>query len=203
MSGLIHGVAGLFGGSSAKTDRNQTLNSYQNLNSLFNFGLNTAKGSVSAGNANQDAASGYFAKLASGNRPAMLQAVAPQTNAINQSADAARRQQSEMGTSRGGGVAGANQTADTDRMTQVNNALFGVQPEAAKEQADIGGRQVGQGLESQYLANSAAGANLNASIGSRMNSYAIHQDTANRVGDTIDAALGMFAPLKKFEAAHS
>lgn len=195
MSGLIHGIAGLFGGSSAKTDRNQQLNSYQNLNSLFNFGLNTAKSGVGAGTASQDQAAGYFSKLASGNRPAMLAAVAPETNAINQSADASRKQQGEMGTARGGGVAGANQQSETDRLTQVNNALFGVAPGAAKELADIGATRTGQGLQAAGIGSNAAEANLFGSIKSRPQSYAIHQDTADRVASTIQSALAMFAPV--------
>jgi len=137
-------ISGFFGiGGKNSGQQNQAVG---NLNSLFNFGLNTSKSQTNAGSANQDAASSYFAKLASGNRPAMLQAIAPETTAINQTGDAQRRQQVASGTARGGGVAGANQTADTDRMTQINTALFGVHPAAAKEQADIGGKQLAEGL---------------------------------------------------------
>jgi hypothetical protein len=161
------------------------LNSYQNLNSLFNFGINSAKSSSAAGNANQDQAAGYFAKLASGNRPAMMQAIAPETTAINQTGDAQRRNQNASGTARGGGVAGANQQAETDRMTQVNNALFGVQPAAAKEQADIGGRQVGQALESQNLSTAAAENNLFGSIKSRPDSQKINQDTVGSIASFV------------------
>lgn len=202
------------GGSSAKTDRNQTLNSYQNLNSLFNFGFGTGQSMTAAGTAKQnagagslDAASGYFAKLASGNRPAMMSAIAPTANAIQSSGDAARRQSASMGTSRGGGVAGANQQQETDQMTQINNALFGVQPQAAAEQAQIGTQQaavgtqqVGEGLNFGGLAENAAGADLSGSITSRPISQKINQDTvasiADFAGGMIDAIPGMPKWLK-------
>lgn len=205
------------GGSSAKTDRNQTLSSYQNLNSLFNFGFGTGQSLTSsgsplvsggvakqnAGSANLDTASGYFSNLARGNRPAMLAAAAPVTNAIASSGDATRKQQADMGTARGGGVAGANQTADTDRMTQINNALFAVQPEAAKEVADIGTKQagvgtaeagiglgeIGAGLNAENLALGAAGTNLDASIKSRTDSYTINRQAQQDVTGVIQSAM--------------
>jgi len=126
-----------------------------NLNNLFNFGINQGKASTAAGNQSLGQAGGYFSNLLSGNRPAMLQAVAPETNVAQSQADAARRQQATMGTARGGGTSGANQQQKTDLMSQINNLLFGVRPAAAKETADIGKTQLEAGIQSLSTAGTA------------------------------------------------
>lgn len=195
------------GGSSAKTDRNQTLSSYQDLNNLFNFGFGTGKSGIAQGGATTaagvsdlDSAGGYFSKLASGNRPAMMSAIAPTANAIQSQGDASRRQQVATGTARGGGTAGANQQQKSDQMAQIDNALFAVQPAAAKEQAGIGGQlaqvgaqQTGLGINELNLAAGSAEADLKGSIDSRPDSFKINQQTQQNVTNAIQAGMMMFA----------
>jgi hypothetical protein len=129
------------GGKNSK-QQNQAVG---NLNNLFNFGFGTGKTETGAGGANLDAASGYFSKLASGNRPAMMQAIAPETSAIRSQGDASRRQAAASGTARGGGTAGENQTQKDRQMAQIDTALFGARPAVAKEVAAIGGTQAAVG----------------------------------------------------------
>src|ERR1035437_310140 len=146
VSGLISGISHLFGGNSAKTDRGQTLTSYGQLNNVFNTGFNGGTNAVGAGNQNLGAAGGYYNKILSGNRSAMQEAVQPESSAIQARADAQRRQQGEMGTARGGGVAGTNQQQDTNTNAATDNALFAARPGAAAGAAGVGGQQVGEGL---------------------------------------------------------
>jgi len=132
-----------------------------NLNNLFNFGFGAGKSETSAGNASVGqgqsalgAAGNYFSKIASGNRQAQLQAAAPVSNAILSQGDASRRQQASEGTARGGGVASTNQTQKDAQMAQVDNALFGAQGSAAKEEAGIGAQESQVGLGQLSAANS-------------------------------------------------
>jgi len=152
----MNGFMGIGGKNSGQ--QNQAIG---NLNNLFNFGFSTGQKETGAGNASvgqgQSAlgmAGNYFSKIASGNRQAMTQAAAPVSNAVQSQGDAARRQQSSMGTARGGGVASTNQTQKDAQMAQVDNALFGAQGGAAKEEAGVGGEQAQVGLGQLSAANS-------------------------------------------------
>lgn len=195
------------GGSSAKTDRNQTLAGYQDLNSAFNFAnpagqkqIATGQNTTGAGLSGLSNAAGYYAKLASGNRPAALQAIAPQTNAINAQADAARRQSATMGTSRGGGTAGANQQADTTKNAQIDNMLFGAQGSGVSGEASTGGaianvgeNQTNEGLNLFGQGTGAAQDVTGDALNSRQTSYNINQQTQQGVTSAIMSGLAMFA----------
>lgn len=141
-----------------------------NLSNLFNFGLSTAKSGVASGASTTGAglsglgdANSYFKNLAGGNRAAMQQAEAPAINATLSGADASRRQSAASGTARGGGTAGANQTAKDSAMAKIDNALFGVRPAAATGEAqtsgkiaDVGTQQGQLGLEAANIGSNAA-----------------------------------------------
>jgi len=166
------GFLGL-GNSSAKTDRKETLQGYGDLGNLFNFGISTAKQGIGA-------AQSYYGKLLSGNRTVAQQAVAPEANQLNAASDAQKREQSQMGTARGGGTAPANQTRQTDVMGQIDNLLFGAQSGAAKGEAQTG--------EAGLQAGGQAGQDLTAdSIKSRMDSYQINKDTQKNVVNAISS----------------
>src|SRR3974390_3447790 len=113
--------------------------------------MNTAKSGLATGGRTQSTAIGsladantYFKNLASGNRAATSQAVAPAINSTLAASDAAKRQQGERGTARGGGVAGANQQREQQTQAQIDNALFGVRPAAAGQAAQIQAQTAGK-----------------------------------------------------------
>src|SRR5436190_375097 len=98
MGGLLSALfsSGAIGGSSAKRDRGEELNSYTDLNNIFNFGLpfgksTTEKGQAgyAAGQGDLGTAAGYLKKLTSGSRPDMMQAVAPEVASVTSANDAA------------------------------------------------------------------------------------------------------------------
>jgi hypothetical protein len=202
----VGGFLGI-GGSSAKTDRNQTLASYQQLNNLFNFGLSTGKTGVTTGTGTTAAGVGglensqaYWQKLMSGSRPALMQAAAPEINAVQSQGDAARRQAAASGTARGGGTAGANQQQKTDQMAQIDNALFGVRPTAAKESgvvssqiANVGENQMQAALTALGIAGNAASTSGQLSADSRKTSFDINKQTQKDVTGAIQAAMMAFA----------
>src|SRR5215475_7617840 len=108
MAGLISGVAQAFGGlggSSAKTDRAGFMKNISNLNTLFNTTMGQGGQLYGAGRAatgqglgDLGTAGNLFRTLASGNRTAVTQAMAPQINAVNAQGDAQRRQEAALGT---------------------------------------------------------------------------------------------------------
>jgi hypothetical protein len=137
------------------------------LSNVFNFALPLAQQQSGAGQ--KTTASGldttkaglstlggplaYWQKLMSGNRAAMNQAVAPEANAARSASDATARQTAATGTARGGGTAGTSQQRQTDLNAQIDNLLFGVRPEAAKQTADIGKTQADIGLDTAQIGN--------------------------------------------------
>lgn len=128
--------------------------------STTNLGLDTMKSSLST----LDEVKKYFQDIMSGNRPAQFAAVQPEINAINEQADAARTQAANMGTARGGGVAATSANADAARMKLIDDALFGIRPQAATgveriggEQAQVGQAQANVGLDQLSAALRALG----------------------------------------------
>ena len=192
------------GGSSAKTDRKQTLQGYGDLQNIFNFGMSSGKSQLTAGQGTLGTAltelqgpASYYQKLLSGNRPALLQAIQPAVNAATDQADAQKRQAAASGTARGGGTNATQQQQDTERMAAIDNALASAKGGAAEgearvagETASIGGTELNTALNLLGLGSNAASNLTSASIGSRPTSNAINQQTVSQVTSAIDALLG-------------
>jgi hypothetical protein len=106
----------------------------------------------------------------------MMQAIAPEANAVQAQGDAARRQQAASGTARGGGTAGANQTAKDAEMARIDNALFGVRPGAVAQEQALGTTQMSQGL--QFAGLGATGASNAGSIATSAREQAMKAQAA-------------------------
>lgn len=236
------------GGSSAKTDRGRSLWGWDKEQNFFNkvmgladtltdkstatdeygrdilkTGLDYAKTGFRGTQTGMDTLGGakrYFQTIMSGSRPDMMAAIAPEVNAVNETADASRTGGATFGTQRGGGVNAAAQSAETQRMTDITNAIFGARPGAAGqvakiggEEADIGASQAGiglgvgrlgteeqdlgikqleSGLRALGLSQSAIQHIIDSSIKSRKDSYAINKDTRN---DILKFASALFGAL--------
>jgi len=152
------------GGSGAQHNRNINLAAAGNLNNVFNYAMplgenlaSTGQQTTAAGVGDINQSLGYWSKLLSGSRPAMQAAIAPETNAVLSGADAQRRQQAAMGTARGGGTAGANQQEADKTKATIDNALFGVRPEAARQVGELGTKVAGIGTAETADALNALG----------------------------------------------
>lgn len=182
------------GSSSAKTDRGNQLGGVNADWSVFNRGLPLADTQTKAGQATTatglqtmatgvsglDAAKKYYSDIMSGG-PAAMKAAQPAVSAVNTQADAARTEQANMGTARGGGVNAHNQEAETNRMAQDSNIIAGQAPVAAQgiqsvsstegaignAQTSAGSQQLQQALESLGLDSSVASEIINSSMQSR------------------------------------
>lgn len=173
------------GGSGSNTDRKQQIAGYGDLSNIFNTGLDTGKSNVAQGTSDLGQSAGYDSKLLNGDRSTILQAISPEVSSITGQADAARRQQAALGTSRGGGTNANNQQIQQREQGAISNAVGGVQPQAAQSLAGIGGTEAGLGANLLGLGNNAAG-NL---TGDAINSY----KTTSAQNGAAGAALGQIA----------
>jgi len=207
MAGLISGVGQAFGhlgGSSAKTDRSNQLTAFSDLKNVFNWALpfgqsqaRTGQATTAAGTQNLGQAGSYFGKLASGDRPTALQAVAPASNAALAQSDAQKNELANMGTARGGGAVGVNQQRDTNLMSQIDNMLFGARTAGAQglagvgqAQAGVGLGETGQGIQAGGLATGAASDLGKQALYSRELSDAMHREAVGDYSNAFGSLMG-------------
>jgi hypothetical protein len=192
MSGLISGIGSLFGnvgGSSAKRDRSEQLDSYTDLANVFNFGMGQAKSNATAGANDTGAASSFF-KNVLGNRTAATQAAAPEIAGAASANDASKRQLATSGTARGGGTAGFNQTRNEDMMGKIDQMLFGARTGAAGEEAKIGAGETTAGIEDTFAADKSASQLGEMATKSRDLSSKLHQNAVDNITGGITDILG-------------
>ena len=188
MSGLL----GLFGGNSAKRDRSEQLDAYTDLRNVFNFSMPQAQAQTAAGASDTGAASGYWKKLLSGDRPTAMQAIAPEAAAATSANDASKRQLATSGTARGGGVAGVNQQRDQDVMGKVDQLLFGARGGAASGEAALGTTESKTGLEAAEIGSQAMQASGKLASANRSQSQQIHNDAFSSAVSGVGDILSMF-----------
>lgn len=178
------------GHSSAKTDRSNFLHGIQDIQNVFNYALPTAQAGQAEGAGNLRTAGDYYKNILSGNRTAALQAIAPETASVRRASDASKRQLATSGTARGGGVAATNQQRETDTMSEINNALFGARPAAAKGLTQVAGAQLSAAFQALGLSAEEANTFTEESRLSRPESFKENQDIVGKVTQAIVNALG-------------
>ncbi len=146
---------GLFGGAS-KGEKKQESDTWQNLSNLFGSTYGHSEQIGQKGIGNQADAAGFFKGVLSGDRTK----VAPGTNAAIDSADAAKKEQAQMGTARGGGAVGNNQQIEAHTRQLISSLLGEAQTGAAGALGTLGTEQVG---EMGGLLNTASGTEGNLS----------------------------------------
>lgn len=156
---------GLFTGAD-KYEKQQQANSWNNLSNIASSSLSSAKGLEATGKENTGVATDFFRGVAKGDRTAM----APAINAVTESADAAKREQAQMGTARGGGASSYNQQVEQKTREVIANLMGQSQAGAATELANIGGNET-QSMLSALGISSGTESNL---------SSALHQDISEK-----------------------
>lgn len=149
-------MAGLFGigGSSAKTDRKFQLQSWGQLNDLFNTESKTGKSTLDTGLKDINKAKDYWGALMSGDPTKMSQALAPQISAIKGMSGQNIRGLEQF-SGRSGGTSAAVQAQNVEAQSAIQNLFDLLGPEAAKEFGSLAGFEVGAG---EGLLSGAAGA---------------------------------------------
>lgn len=127
-------MGGLFGigGSAAKTDRKQQINSWGALQNLAGTETRAGGRELLAGEGGVNKAKDYWSALMSGDPTAMSKVLAPQISAIKgQSGQNIRGLQQFSG--RSGGTSGAVQAENVEAMSAIQNLFDMLGPMAAEE----------------------------------------------------------------------
>lgn len=199
MSGIVSGLGNLIGGNSAKTDRKYQLGAWGDLNNIFNFGMAQGQGQTAQGEATTQAAgeqlgapAAYYQNLLTGNRAAALNAVAPTANAAAAQSDAAQRQLSTMGTSRGGGTAAMGQQIATQKQAAIDKAIQEARSGAAAgatqvagQTAAVGGQQLNAAMRLLGLGEESASTVGSQAGGSRVQDAQLHANAVNNLVNSI------------------
>ena len=176
------------GGSSAKTDRNQTLGDYGKLNSVFSQGMaignqqeTAGQGMIQNAQTTLGPASDYYKSLLTAGRTQTAEQAAPAVQGALAQSDAAKRESAATGTSRSGGAAEAHAEAGSKTGATIddiiNKNLMGGKAAGAeglttvaKDQAVMGNMTLTNAMQALGLGAGASEDTLAASIGSRMDS---------------------------------
>lgn len=127
------GFFDMFKGAS-KGEKKQETDSFQNLSNLFGSTYTSGVDLGNRGSRNENAAAGFFKGVVGGDRTA----IAPAANAAVEGADAAKREEAQMGTARGGGAASVNQQIEQHTRQLISSLLGEAQTGAADKLAAIG-----------------------------------------------------------------
>ena len=180
----------LFGGS-AKTDRQNQLGSWNDLNSVFDFGSKTGENQITQGAAGLSSASDYFKALMSGDQAKMSQVLAPQISTIKGQQQQQVNTLSQFGNRSGGTNAQAQN--DTEAAGKSIQQLFDMLgPEAAQEVAQISGQQEGLGTGVLGLGTQAEGTVGQQAGQARMFDTQQEAQTGSDIGGAIMSLLKMF-----------
>lgn len=185
-------MAGLFGigGSAAKTDRKQQLQSWGELQSLFGPAASLGQSQAQAGAANLGTASNYFNAILSGDPTKMSQALAPQISAIQNQTSQGVNTLNQFG-SRSGGTAAAVSQEGIAAQQAVQNLFDLLGPEAAAEVANIGGTQESLGTGQEQLAAGVAGTVGAQAGGARQLDVPVQQAQQEAVIQSIASLAGL------------
>jgi len=199
IAGGVGAILGGKGGKQAQGDYFSAREGMTGLNDIMKQSLPVAKTGIATGTANTqtgmgslDAVKKYWTDILSGSRPAQMAAAAPEINARNEMDAAARAKEGAYGTSRGGGTNSAAQDAETQRLTDISNSIFGTRAKAAPGltavgtvQAEVGLQQMANGLRALGISEDAIKSVINAAQGNRQTSADLSQNDMFNLGQTI------------------
>ncbi len=130
------------------------------LSNLFNYGLPAGTAGQTAGSSALGEAQSYFSNLLRAGRTGASQNAAPAVQAALAQSDALKKQEAQMGTSRGGGTASAAREATTTASKNVddiiNKSLTEGKATGAAGMASTGATQLQNALGLLGLSGSAA-----------------------------------------------
>lgn len=177
------------GGSASSTDRKNQLTGYGDLQNVFNYGIPQGQQGQSQGQSDLGSSSSYWGKLLNGDRSSITSALQPEISSITGQGDAARRQASALGTSRGGGTNAANQQSQTAEQGQISNLIAGARPQAAQQLQGIGQTELNNSANLLGLGNQAGTSLTNAATNSYQTTSAQNAAQGQAAGQIASALL--------------
>ena len=162
------------GGSSASTDRKQTLESYGDLDSVIQQLSQVGKTTTSAGAQDTGAASKYYRDIVSGDPSKVMAAAAPEVNAIKNQATQQKKEAGNLGGNRTGGTNAILQDIGQKTRGAITDTVAKQRSNAAGALGTIGAGETAAGIGATTNSGTAA-ANLgDLSAESRKTSQQIH-----------------------------
>jgi len=204
------GVASLFGGNSAKTDRKQQLDARDQVRNVFSYALPVAKtGQTTGADTTADAGNifresgDFFKQMLRAGRSEVAQQSAPAINANLEANDAIRRREAVTGTGRTGGTAEldrmasaevSGKNADIVNQTLQTNKAVGGQGVLASSQglADVGNAQLRNSLALLGLSAEQIDTLLDDTRRSRTDSQDLHNQSFDRVASDVGNAIAAY-----------
>lgn len=203
-------MSGMFGGSSAKTDRGNQLAATQGNWNIFNWALPTGQQGQQQGQQTMQSALGtlnnpiqYWNSLLSAGRTETANSLQPVTQSVLDQANATRNQAGAFGTNRQGGAAQINRQADFQTQKTIDDiisqGLMSGRTEGAKgltaastAQANIGNAQLENALRLLGLSSESINAILKNATESRPVSQKIHDQAIQDVGSAVGQIASAF-----------
>jgi hypothetical protein len=130
-------------------EKKQESNTWNNLDNVFKSSFSSGVDLGEKGKENTGVASSLFQGIAKGDRTAL----APAVNAAVEGSDAAKREQGQMGTARGGGMAGENQQIQDHTRQLISSLLGEAQVGAADKLAAIGSGETNSMMAAEGVAS--------------------------------------------------
>lgn len=130
------------------------------LNTLLNFGQNTA---TSFGSSAKDAlgqATNWFKSLLGGDRSAIMRDIAPAANAARSGADAAKKELATKGTARTGGDVAQSQQIEDEVRKQIDTLIGQSQQNAANSLKGIGDTELNTMLNALGITTNAVASDV-------------------------------------------
>lgn len=132
-----------------KDEKKRESDTWNNLDNVFKSSFTSGVDLGQRGKEATGTASSLFKGIAKGDRTAM----APAVNAAVEGADAAKREQGQMGTARGGGMAGENQQIQDHTRQLISSLLGNAQIGAADKLAAIGSGETNAMMTAEGIAS--------------------------------------------------
>jgi hypothetical protein len=187
------GIASLFGGNSAKADRNAQLTDRGALTNLYDYALPVSQRLQTTGGGLQGEAGNYFSNLLRAGRSDTALSAAPAINANLSAEDAKRRREALTGTGRTGGTAELNReagvTTDQANADIVNKTLQSNRATGAAGAEQVGSDQAHQALQALGLSDQMIQSLLSNATESRKTSQDLHDQAFAGAGSDIGNAI--------------
>lgn len=168
------------GGSSASTDRKATLTSYGDLESVIGQLSKVGASTTSAGATDTGAASKYYRDIVSGDPTKVMEAAAPEVNAVKAQATQQKKEIANLGGNRTGGTNAAVQDVGQKTRGAITDTIAKQRSNAAGNLATVGAGETAAGIGATSNAGTTAADLGQISSASRQTSQQIHDAAVNQ-----------------------
>lgn len=170
--------------------RQASIEGWQDLEKIFNQGLNVGKTEIGAGETASNQAQNFFSTLASGDRAAIERAIGPSVSALTGEAQQEKNTLAEFGGGRSGGTNAEIQALGERTSGEITNMINSLLVGSNQELATIGAERTGAGLTGLNIASGPANSLADWAIHNTDQATAARQAQQSAIGQMIGSLLG-------------